>query len=281
MIYNGIDLNFVCRDYLSSLQLLCLCEGLKPLIRLNAYVDQLELYKNFCQQNSLSYYISAYKIIDKDGRIGFSSKKDWTFQESAQGYHYIYLAKDPTLLKSDLDNISDRDFGKLLGYPECCLDAYDCNVNQVRMNKIDFTALTIESSDPASFYVNTLIRYFRYALIQHFPCSVECADSLKMGEQVYTLLQEKYPQIANQFRNQLTCFAIHLGETEIYYANDFTESVSPYGKRIKFSTIKYIQKNELYKDLMEFKEVEIISPRIIKIGDKVVTGEYLRTIIYK
>lgn len=281
LIYNGVDLNTVCRDQISSLQLFYVCENVKPLVRLNIYEDQLEFYKMFCIHNSLFYRVSDYKVAEKDGRVGYTSKKDWVSRDSVAGFHYIYITKDPAMLKIDFDILSDYSFGELLGYPKCCLCAYDANAEKVRKNNIDFTALAIDSLQPAPFYVNTLIRYFRYAFIQHFPCSIECNESLETGKTLYNLLLNKYPHIAHEFKQHLASFVIHVGETDIYYANDFEESGSSYGRKIRFSSINCIKKTELYYDLMEEKEVDIISPNIFKVGNKVYSGEYLRTIIYK
>jgi hypothetical protein len=117
-------------------------------------------------------------------------------------------------------------FGRLLGYPECCVDFFIKNLSSGHFIDYTLSSLSVVKTKP-SFYCNSLfvfdsklssynmqtyndnIKIFdkpehkNLFLIRHVPCSLDCEESIKIGKITLKLLEKEYPQLAVRIVNAL------------------------------------------------------------------------------
>lgn len=283
LLYKDFNLGKLYPDYLSCLQLIYLCEDLKPMVRLSLPFGRFLTYRKFCEINDLYYKISDFKVVNKKERgkgrvlntsIGVSGN-------SIRGKRYIYISKNKDFIEKDFSAISDYEFGRMLGYPDCCRKYYDDNLRLASKCQMDFIPMAIHKNEPIPFYLNYSIRYFDVAIINHFPCSLGCPDSIDIGKRNFAFLLDKYPKIADRFKKQLCSVVIYTGSNGIFYINEYKKHESLFGRRITFTKIFYTKKSSLCKELIKKKAFDIIDYKAIKVGDKVIHGDNMRVAIYE
>jgi len=133
------------------------------------------------------------------------------------------IAKDETTAKDliEAQNINDHiSLGRLLGYPECCIRNHynrsfstgskemiirSCenskNFSYLLNNIFNFHSRLNDSKEhfdkfsiygKQNAYVPRLISQLE--LISHIPCSYDCEDSIAIGEEARSLMQEYFPE---------------------------------------------------------------------------------------
>ena len=117
-------------NYTRSLEILYLLNGLKKAVRLDTNELELEKIKTFCDENSLFLEISDFKLIKEmdQGKGGYANiVKKVPLSNSQQGLKHVYISKDKNqskFLKILENKNDDKAVGKVLGYPDCCVDAF-------------------------------------------------------------------------------------------------------------------------------------------------------------
>lgn len=97
------------------------------------------------------------------------------------------------------------ELGVLLGYPSCCVKAYE-NISQ----NCDWVESLFKQSPPAASYPspsNKLSYLFmeRSLIYDYFPCSLNCPDTARLSANVHQMLSDEgMGAVANQMLNQMT-----------------------------------------------------------------------------
>lgn len=94
--------------------------------------------------------------------------------------------------------VNHVEIGKLLGYPECCLDFFDKTWNKTSIDPIYESAIDTEDAmiedNTATVechpYCNNMLRYFSIRITPHLPCNMQCEDTIKWGEQWIEVMNE-------------------------------------------------------------------------------------------
>jgi hypothetical protein len=206
--YNCI--NSIGIDYQSFLLLKI---GIKPAIRIGVS-DEGALKRGmaeFCDKNNFFYIVKKFNCL-------FGQKLDTPIYNV-----YIAKSKENALLTYEYEKSGDRlNFGKMLGYPECCIDAFIKNLKDGK----DFILLAKENTKSNfSYYCNNLFNYdsklsshnvkiyydklpildrYNYCyLIRHMPCSYDCSKSIALGKKTLELMNDDNPAFANAVVNAL------------------------------------------------------------------------------
>ncbi len=87
--------------------------------------------------------------------------------------------------------------GKLLGYPKCCIDFF-CNTWPKSLDPIYQIAQNTENhrENKESIEVivhpfcNQMLRYLGIRITPHLPCSFECKETIKLGEQWFKIMKK-------------------------------------------------------------------------------------------
>lgn len=197
---------------------------------------------------------------------------------------YFSLSRDMARKAYEAEKNKDRKmFGELLGYPECCVDAFIKNL----ANRDDciLNAYNNTSTYPR-FYCNNLFVYEsrmghqqylvfkkikktvlslkKLFLIRHVPCSFDCKESIAMGRETLGLLKDHNPGSADEI--------VHALKRQVLYFDIFQFGV--------FDGI--LKGNELsYKKII--RDISLLDDSVLeklRQGDRIRTEEE-RTLIMK
>lgn len=190
---------------------LLLKNGLKPVIRTEMPPGAVKKTRDFCEKAGLKMLAKKPKSI-----YGGELKNSVLI--------YISLSERKAKQAYDSELSGERlEFGKLLGYPECCVKSF---INSMKESDNNFTvkAFSNTSTEP-SFYCNNLFLFDskineietqiylknfdilkkneHLFLIRHIPCRFDCKESIKIGKKTLELLKKHKPQLAEETTNAL------------------------------------------------------------------------------
>ena len=193
-----------------ALEILYLLEGIKPVVRQGFYANEfLKIYR-FCQENGLALVRSPYKVVIVDAAEGSYSNKGIKvpLNDKREGMLFVYISKDEG--KAILANAHEtegnhKELGMLLGYPQCCIDFYTKHETEESKANNDYVNPILNNSEGYEFpfYNNIFIRDFDITLLNHFPCSLKCQDSLELAKRHLNIIQKYDISLANHFIERL------------------------------------------------------------------------------
>tara|TARA_Y100000310_G_scaffold345531_1_gene466096 strand:+ start:27753 stop:28343 length:591 start_codon:yes stop_codon:yes gene_type:complete len=164
-------------------EIVFLLNDLKDVVRHGFYSYELPKIEKFCSDNGLFLEKSQFKVVLAES--GFTNKGfRVSLNDARDGMLFVYISKD--LEKAHLASYyelmqNDQDLGKILGYPNCCIEFY-CN------------SFSAENSNPmhapVSLFTNLSMREKDLVLISHFPCKSECLESCGIAKQNIDLLMK-------------------------------------------------------------------------------------------
>jgi hypothetical protein len=281
--FKGNNLVHLTKSIMDALSLLYVIHDLKPVCRITLKTKQINKLIKFCHRNKLFYQISDFKVVSirEKSLSGYSNKAVYVDKSEKQGAWFIFISKRKELLDNDFLKISDRELGKLFGYPDCCIQFYEQNISKASLNNMEFSYFIKQEQIENPFYLNIFMRYDGIALLEHFPCSDNCQQSYILAKNKFDFLKEHYPDIAEVIKKKLAIFVIFTGDNGVYYTDQFHCEKSLFSKRIRLKKIKCSFKGKLYQTIMREKTVDIIDPGKIKIGSHIYYGNKLKTVIYK
>lgn len=119
--------------------------------------------------------------------------------------------------RPDGDPMVER--GRLLGYPDCCSAYYD----NTDIGPDECIPHKIPAFETYPFYTNRFLRLYKgRSLLSHFPCTYDCEESIAIGEQRLSLIEEYDPEFAEELRHHLTSFVIYVHGEGVLYSPEYT-----------------------------------------------------------
>ena len=195
-----------------ALEILYLLEGLKPVVRHGFYEAELPKIEEFCRENSLSLEKSPYKVVIVDVNEGGYSNKGIKVktEDKRQGMLFIYISKDEAkavLAGRYEDEGNHKELGLLLGYPLCCTDFFVKHKDEQSIAKNDYIEPILKNSqgDIFPFYTNIFKKNFDITLLNHFPCSLKCENSIELAKKHLEIIRKHDSKLAEYFVNRLKC----------------------------------------------------------------------------
>jgi len=240
---------------LSNLEVIYVLKNIKPCCRVIIDDSTKQEFCDFCYHNNLCICFSDYKIVpiyDKN-KMGFSNRMERVPTTLKGGKIIAYISKYEKIVEFAKHYEHERDhtsLGKLLGYPECCINFYTGNREQALKNQDDYMMLIPTKDKIYPFYNNYAIRCFGVSLISHFPCSLDCKNSKDIAQKNLNFLRKEFPQTAIFFEKELKSFVICAGENGIFYSSDYKKE----GNTIFFNALKSTVKNEIFCKLEKEKK---------------------------
>ncbi len=102
------------------------------------------------------------------------------------------------------DLIDMLNFGKLLGYPDCCVEFFCNRLMDVEIGARKPYIIYRNTVGEPSFYCNNILAYFsNYSLISHFPCSFNCKNTIKKSKELLDIIKEEEPEYAKKIEHHL------------------------------------------------------------------------------
>jgi hypothetical protein len=113
----------------------------------------------------------------------------------------------------------DSVFGRVLGYPDCCVDSFcKCWPYAQAQHHGDLVPITITASGPGPFdwQINTLGRYFGLCPIQHFPCTFTCKASIELAEKTLCCLRKCEPDVLPRLEELMRAPALYTANSGVF-----------------------------------------------------------------
>ena len=187
-------------------EVLYVIEGVKPVARLRVPKDKLIHLKNFLLENGV-YNISS-------------------FTKGDPNYLYISQDEDKVYKAHMLEEIKDnRKLGRLLGYPECCINFFCTHshlMNKITMDLSLYSLSNTHRNPPYPFYTNNIVGHFGYGLISHFPCKYTCTESIKLGKKYFDVINDYSPDLAHRIKQILVSPILYTEHDGIFLFKEYS-----------------------------------------------------------
>lgn len=206
--------------------------GTKPAARLVVEEDYLGAVVRFLAEKSLPFVLSPFKIVVEldERKKGFSNLADRKLPLNApeRGLVMVYLSLDRTraqaaLLLESLE--AHGEFGRALGYPECCVQFFGENLARAQSTRGDMAPFSLQNTaqpPPYPFYLNNLARYFCVRIIAHFPCHYTCAASIALGQCYLEALRRDAPELVKRMQRLLLCPIVYTDAEGVFLLEEFS-----------------------------------------------------------
>lgn len=251
------------------LEILGVYHGLKKACRIVTNEKQFTALQDVLG-GSLCFSLQDYKIltISDKGKMGFVNKMASLPLDHPEGNLIVYLAKEEK--RARLAKLSEkRDdvkaFGKVLGYPDCCIDFYMDHKEAQEKIQMDFIIPAGKDLKVFPFANNYCLRYFDLSLLCHFPCRFDCECSKIQGEAFAGLIRQYDPAWAVDIERALKSFVLYTEYDGVFYCPDYTfaDNVISYKQNIVGT-----QKNWIFDILGGNDSIECTSCNQFKIGGR-------------
>lgn len=232
---------FFCSKFAEVPELIAVLNDLKPLLRicLDDYQTYLQL-KEEIEKLGLKIGTSNYRYIFKSDYVSIQKNKIIEL-EAKEGLFNVYISKDEGLIErgreyGDLENTPNNfELGKLLGYPQCCIDSwvkmendYDTIENSTLISyknslapqkKIDSDFNKLEENSGLQKFSALLNNFFWNSdahLINYMLCSYKCKKSKEYADKLLNIIKQKNNQYAEKIISYLKNPVLYIYPDEAY-----------------------------------------------------------------
>lgn len=205
---------------LGLIEFISVLSGNKPGMRTTCRESIHGELSDIANQFGLSFAVSDFQLAggNRSGGISHTGSLIRPVEGKENCERFVYFGTDALAVRllKVFDGSENRRFGRLLGFPECCIDffcehfssesAYDL-VPQVLPPRQGFFLPSI----------NYACRHMGYRLISHFPCCWDCEPSANLAEKNFAALARLAPELAEKTAYWLTA--------DVFYSRDFIAAV--------------------------------------------------------
>ncbi len=271
-------------SYLSTVELVAVLFDIKPAMADAITLDKeliqnLKEIKESCKILSLEFAQSRFKYIvnsprgiyeeipindPREGKIILGISKSISKAKKAAEYYHLKCI-DPSYGKK---------FGRLMGYPECCLDFGDYLNNPTGdSNNFGYKNPAVESLKRSKKFAWQL-NVFTESLLPHYPCSLNCQKSIDYVDKVLAVLDKIMPDFSAHIKFNLKEPASLYWSCadRILLFGKFKKDKKRDKSEIKYhKSISKITSSEFYQenDMGYIKQLKKIE-KMIKNGDRLV-----------
>tara|TARA_Y100000310_G_scaffold48342_1_gene44814 strand:- start:689 stop:1348 length:660 start_codon:yes stop_codon:yes gene_type:complete len=179
------------------IEMIALQADVKPVIRQSYYEEDLPLLYEFCKNNNLFIVKSKFKVVPLDSDKSFSNKGlRVKLTDIRTGTVFVYISKtELNANRAALWELRGNHYllGRELGYPRCCCRFFNEHRHAREQTDNNFEEPVLDSSQGETFSAvgNIFHRDKDACLISHFPCSLSCNESVKIGSAIMNAVTEK------------------------------------------------------------------------------------------
>jgi len=254
------NLRNIFESNIKSLEILYILEGVKPAARIMVKEDERDKVLGFFGEKGLSYAMSDFKVVKQDKEKAYSDKGvKVPIDSKEKGYFFVYVSKDKERAEKakELEKENKhKELGILLGYPECCAEFFEKNYKEESEKQNDFTLAGLKNSDGFKFpfYTNIASRHFDIALLNHFPCSFNCKDSIELAKKHLEIIEKDDKEAAEIIKGMLKGAVVYTENNGVFLLR--------YPKlehnRIYYKGVMASRNNQLCESLKNAEYVEIL-----------------------
>ncbi len=188
-----------------------LLAGLRPLIRQRLRSAELQATRALAERYRLRVAIAPRLFT-----AGSEGRDEEVEQEAVSGddvFRTVLIGRDPAQVTRAVDCEADRDdreLGRLLGYPRCCVEAFVAAPFPRR--NVD---LLVASANRTTARFAPRLNIVDFAVFHHIswtPCSFGCGLSLRYADAVAALLDRRHPGFRVQIDDALGAHRLVLAE---------------------------------------------------------------------
>lgn len=253
-------------------EILSVYHKIKRCCRLNVSNNNLKKLKELCKKNYLFLEIQDYKAISfpsqgtKFSAISRIVPIGSSLDNFSEFFIYIsYSQEIAALAKKFEKNKDSKNLGKVLGYPDCCINYYLANEKKLDQNKIEDLMITADINQHYPFVNNSFLKYFDITLLSHYVCSLNCKESKAIGESFLDLIKRYDLDLASYYEKNLKCFVLYTKSEGVFFCQDYTFKNNKIQCRSKINNTK---DNLIFKLLKKNNQIEYISPTEFKINNQ-------------
>ncbi|MBI2139423.1 hypothetical protein HYU14_00750 [Candidatus Woesearchaeota archaeon] len=213
------DLQAMFGSSIKAMEVALVAYGIKPAARIMVASGRLPQVQGCLLQQQLCVAVSDFKVkkedISQDPAKPYSDIGATLPKESAQeGCFFVYIARDKedSERAKSLENSGDHaGFGKILGYPGCCIKFFQGNADLLEKMHGDLTLLSLKNSPGFRFPLenNICARHIDISLLSHFPCSFSCKHSREIAAKNLALIKKDDAQCAAEIEEKLKSAVIY------------------------------------------------------------------------
>jgi hypothetical protein len=149
--------------------------------------------------STTKFYGTPYSNKTKKGNLHvFISKSEQQLKQAKKFGWYPLIVNQRSLHKPFIDHLR---FGKVLGYPECCIRFFRDFNNHYTYNH-PYETLKNTKKQP-NFLCNNIFMDFTYSLIHHLPCSFSCNETTKIAKELLREIKKQEPLFAKKIKQYL------------------------------------------------------------------------------
>ena len=252
-----------------AIELLLVVENIKPVCRIEIEDRTLNKLTTFCSTNNLSLIKSDFKFVKTDDGKAMMMPAN----SPLEGGFFVYISKqkDDAINAKDAElSLDHKTFGKLLGYPACCIDFFIKHYEEAAKMHDDYTLLTLKDSDILDWRLNISLNFFDYRLISHFPHSFNCLESISLSQKIMDVLAKYDSNLAQQTKEELCTVVIYDDETGVHILKNIRKEQN----HIYYADVMLTSPNRIFTLLKMSNKIKIITRNHLELyNDNVKTGE--------
>jgi len=179
---------------------------------------------------------------------------------------YIYFSYDRKISEKLRDSEAREDegeFGKLLGYPECCIKHYN-RQKFVKPGDYSLSCFKRPALKPWPYLNNALLWVYGLKIIDHFPCRPDCIRSLRINRRYLKVLEKCDPRYADFLKTQLKSLVLCSRAGEVIYSTKYRKT----DRGLVVEEIRGDRRDPLYELVKKKGSLRIVSPHTYEIGDR-------------
>jgi len=263
------DLRKIFQSNIKSLEILYILEGIKPSARIMVKEEEKDKILDFFKEKGLNYTLSDFKVIKQDRDKVYSDKGiKVPIDSEKKGYFFVYVSKDKKLAEKakNLENENKhKELGILLGYPKCCAEFFEKHFEEESKKQNDFTLSSLKNSDGFQFpfYANIAARHFDLALLNHFPCSFNCKDSIELAKKHLAVIEKYDKEAAGIIKGMLEGAIVYTEGNGVF----LLRRAELEHNRLYYKGIMASKNNQLYESLKNADYIEIINKNRLRLDD--------------
>ena len=249
--------------------------GIKPAMDDWVDVKRLENYLQVCKNFGLYTQVSCYfqRLNDLDvsqikGGHQLTTTRARAIEKHSKpqnGEAHVFLSRDKSNLEQAFVNgwytvaienevidkpfVDHPDFGKSLGYPDCCIQYFIQNNDWENKN---FYYSIFRRSSILNPLCNSFTRHTLFSYLSHMPCQFNCKNSIAYASKVRDMLLQEEPKLMGVIDEFIHRPILCLSERHLYISDGF---VSQNRNKLCYDEIALLPPTSLNESLLRLLAV--------------------------
>jgi hypothetical protein len=220
----------------SLIEIISVYKGIKPGCRITVKTKNINYLLSYLTSMNLSYQIKfELHTIDNSFLTTSISERKLLIKNEIV---YVYVARSITdsraLMNAETIDYDYSSLGKLLGYPDCCVnfattnDKMSFDVSNKITKQTNLVLLSLNNSKKCDYRCNNLICQSSISynqplnLFSHYPCSLNCTKTISYSNEVLKWINHLFPKYYDNLVEMLNYSVLYWADDNLS-AKEMTE----------------------------------------------------------